>query len=70
MVCGCCNHLGDSTYKLSGNHCIFHVFKTLEMLKSFNVDAINSTSVDFTTPKLDVNRMIGSCQYADAGDLF
>jgi hypothetical protein len=40
------------------------------MLKSFNVDAINSTSVDFTTPKLDVNRMIGSCQYADAGDLF
>ncbi len=37
------------------------------MLKSLNVDFINSTLLYFDVPKLDVNRMIGNCQYANAG---
>ena len=40
----------------------------LEMLKSFNLDAIDLDSFDYFRNKEDVNRMIGNCQYANAGN--
>jgi hypothetical protein len=40
----------------------------LEMMKSFNLDAIDLDSFDYFRNKEDVNRMIGNCQYANAGN--